>query len=115
MYKIESDTWSRAPELNQARSGLSFRAQGDKLYAMFGYLYSEDIESTMIEYLDVGKWIDGVHVEWTILQLTSGEISPRADVLVVPISPNELAILGGDKQDMMLGDAIILNTETNEA
>ena len=115
MYKIESDTWSSAPELNLARSGLSFCAQGDKLYAMFGYLYSEDANSTMIEYLDAAKWIDGVNVEWTIIQLTSGEISPRGDVLVVPIGPNELAILGGDNHNRMLGDVTVLNTETNEA
>ena len=115
MYTIEFDDWSSAPELNQARSGLSICAQGDKLYAMFGYLYSQDTNVNMIETLDARKWIDGVQVEWTVLHLASGEISPRGDVLVVPIGPNELAILGGDCDDMMLSDATILNTETNTA
>ena len=115
MYTIESDTWSSAPELNQARSGLSFCAQGNKIYAMFGYLYSEDTNVNTIETLDARKWIDGIQVEWTVLHLASGEISPRGDVLVVPIGPNELAILGGDCDDMMLSDAIILNTENNTA
>lgn len=82
---------------------------------MFGYLYAEDVNSSMIETLDARKWIDGVQVEWTILQLAGGEISPRGDVLVVPIGPNELAILGGDNDDMMLGDATVLNTKTNTA
>ena len=50
-----------------------------------------------------------------MLQLASGEISPRDDVLVVPIGPNELAILGGDRDDIILSDALILNTETNTA
>ena len=115
MYTIESDTWSSAPELNQARSGLSFCAQGNKIYAMFGYLYSEDTNVNTIEKLDARKWIDGIQVEWTVLHLASGEISPRGDVLVVPIGPNELAILGGDCDHMMLSDAIILNTENNTA
>ena len=115
MYTIESDTWSSAPELNQARSGLSLCAQGDKIYAMFGYLYSQDINVNTIETLDARNLIDGVQVEWTLLHLASGEISPRGDVLVVPIGPHELAILGGDCDDMMLSDAIILNTETNTA
>ena len=115
MYTIESDSWSSAPELNQARSGLSFCAQGDKLYAMFGYLYSQDINVNMIEVLDARKWIEGVQVEWAVLQLASGEISPRDDVLVVPIGPNELAILGGDRDDIILSDAMILNTETKTA
>ena len=60
MYTIDSDSWSSAPELKQARSGLSFCAQGDKLYAMFGYLYSQDINVNMIEVLDARKWIEGV-------------------------------------------------------
>ena len=113
MYTIESDTWSSAPNLNQARSGLSFCAQGDKLYALFGYLYSEDVNVNMIESLDARKWIEGARVEWTVLQLASEEISPRGDVLVVPIGLNELAILGGDCDDMMLSDVTILNTDTN--
>ena len=52
MYKIESNTWTNAPELNQKRQELSMCTLGETLYAMFGYT-DDSGNLGMIESLNV--------------------------------------------------------------
>ena len=95
-YKIESDEWFTAPVMNEARESLSFCAQGEMLYAMFGSNGS-CISTTMnkIEMLNVQKFLNGEYATWSGFSLASGEIHPRTNASVTPISSNEIVILGG--------------------
>ena len=113
-YMIESNTWSSAPDMIQARSGFSFCAQGEKLYAMFGK-NPGGITNT-IESLNVRKLLYGDQANWCTFSLALGYIHDRLEALVAPISRNQIAILGGKSYDNYdLSEVIILNTQTREA
>ena len=113
MYKIESDTWSRAPDMMQARADFSFCVLGETLYAMLGIANGTLINT--IESLNARKLINGDQASWCAFNLTSGQITPRRLSLVAPIDRNEIAILGGNSEDGNLGDVIVLNTQTKTA
>ena len=65
-----------------------------------------------IGYLNAQALINGDEcVKWQQVQLKSGDLCPRINPFVAPLSYHELLILGGhDEDDNDLGDGYILNT-----
>ena len=70
LYRIENNTWTRAPDMNEARADFSFCVQGETLYAMLGMANGTLINT--IECLNARKLINGEQASWCAFNLTSG-------------------------------------------
>ena len=109
MFDIENDEWNLAPNLNKKRAAHSSCSLENSIFVFCG---ATQAYMMSIEMLDAEGFINGEPVEWQLVQLNEGSLSPRENPLVASLSDTELLILGGFDGRRYLNDGYIL--ETNE-
>ena len=99
IYCVESDSWSIAPSLNQARERHSSCCLADYVYvAGDGMRGEEDDERKGIIYVERLKVrsIESLGAAWEVLSIQNFSFfKPRFELLMAPVSETELVFLGG--------------------
>ena len=104
VYDIYSNSWKSAPAMNQTRYQGGGCSLQDLIYVICG-----NHDRSTIEVLDARQFVSGNRVSW--VEITISVLKPRFYPLIVPLSQNEIAILGGwsNLEYKFLNDGCIFN------
>jgi len=104
-YDIEKNCWSRAPELNEGRCGLSVCSLNATIYAIGGW--DEDYLNVVEKFNTAGK-----KDEWEILHLEKKGLKAGQLIGAIGIKDDEILIFGGyQMKETLVKESYVLNVQ----